>query len=75
MIKNEGVPKSEMMELNVVARRWSSAEAISCKVGNCFALSGSQRHDSNSSLGTPKHDKTSASKTKKDEYGGTHKER
>ncbi len=42
------VSKSEMIEPDVVARRWSSAEAISRKVGDCFALSGSQRHDSTS---------------------------
>ena len=49
-----GVPKSEMIELDVVARRCSSAEAIPRKVGDCFALSGLQRHVSNSSLGTPR---------------------
>jgi len=49
----KGVLKSEMMELDVVARRWSSTEVIFRKVGDCFALSGSQRHGNNSSLGTP----------------------
>jgi hypothetical protein len=43
-----------MIELDVVARRWFFAEAISPKIGDCFALSGSQRHDTNSSLGTPR---------------------
>jgi hypothetical protein len=39
-MKTSEVPKSEMIKLDVVARWWSSAEAISCKVGDCFAPIG-----------------------------------
>ncbi len=39
-----GVSKREVLNLNVVERWWFSTEAISRKVGDCFALTGSQRN-------------------------------
>jgi hypothetical protein len=55
-----------MLKLDVVARRCLSAEAISRKLGDCFALLGSQRHALHLGLGTPRSTPTEGRQTIQD---------